>query len=38
LNAAKTTPHPKPVSVDKITSFIDNPFPLILYGDLNIHL
>jgi hypothetical protein len=38
LNAANTTPHPKPVSVDKITSFIDNPFPLILYGDLNIHL
>ena len=38
LNAANTTPHPKPVSVDKITSFIDSPFPLTLCGDLNRHL
>ena len=37
LNAAKTTPHPKPVSVDKKTSFIDIPSLLILYGGLNIH-
>jgi len=38
LNAANTTPHPKPVSVDKKTSLIDNPFPLTLCGDPNIHL
>jgi len=38
LNAANTTPHPKPVSIDKKTSFIDNPFPLILCGDQSIHL
>jgi hypothetical protein len=38
LNAANTTPHPKPVSVDKKTSLIDNLFPLTLYSDPNIHL
>ena len=38
LNAANTTPHPKPVSIDKKISFIDNPFPLTLCGDLNRHL
>jgi hypothetical protein len=37
LNAAKTTPHPKPVSVDSNTSFIDIPFLLILYSGLSIH-
>jgi hypothetical protein len=33
LNAAKTTPHPKPVSVDNIMSFIYNPFLLTLCDD-----
>jgi hypothetical protein len=37
LNAANTTPHPKPVSVDNKTSFINNPFPLTLCSDLNRH-
>ena len=38
LNAAKTTPHPKPVSIDKIISFIYNLFLLTLYDGLNIRL
>ena len=38
LNAANTTPHPKPVSIDKTTSLIDNPFPLTLCDGLNRHL
>jgi hypothetical protein len=38
LNAANTTPHPKPVSIDKIISFIYNPFLLTLYDGLNRHL
>ena len=37
LNAANTTPHPKPVSIDKIISFIDNPFLITLCNGLNIH-
>jgi len=37
LNAANTTPHPKPVSIDRTTSFIDIPFLLTLYNDLSIH-
>jgi hypothetical protein len=37
LNAANTTPHPKPVSIDKIISFIGNPFLITLYNGLNIH-
>ena len=38
LNAANTTPHPKPVSVDRKTSLICKPSPLIVCGDLNRHL
>ena len=38
LNAANTTPHPKPVSIDKIISFTYNPFLLTLYDGLNRHL
>ena len=38
LNAANTMPHPKPVSVDRIISFIDSPFLIILYDGQNIHL
>jgi hypothetical protein len=38
LNAANTTPHPKPVSVDSKTSFIYKPFPLVVYDDLHRHL
>jgi len=37
LNAANTTPHPKPVSIDRIISFIDIPFLITLYNGLNIH-
>ena len=38
LNAANTTPHPKPVNVDSKTSLICKPSPLILCDDLNRHL
>jgi hypothetical protein len=38
LNAAKTMPHPKPVSVDNIISFIYNLFPLVLDDDIYKHL
>jgi hypothetical protein len=38
LNAANTTPHPKPVSVDRIISFIDSVSPLTLYDDMSTHL
>jgi hypothetical protein len=37
LNAANTTPHPKPVSIDRTTSFTGIPFLLTLYNGLSIH-
>jgi hypothetical protein len=38
LNAANTTPHPKPVSVDRKISLICKPSPLVVCDDLHIHL
>ena len=37
LNAANTTPHPKPVSVDKIMSFTCSPL-ITLFDEYRIHL